>query len=280
MLASTVHGFLLTLSSLIPPLRRRHGLRTDVPLRSGISVYRDVGVLRDDCQRESQADVYAVNEFSTLPDASLPGCVGKRHDTRSLPGVSTSAMMGGEATHPTHQPWQRNWSLSFGRGYDRSDVAVVHRLSGRKQRLVCFVMVDSDNGRIIHLIAEEGVNWSNRILDRFFWITENVGDTRLLSRDSDEGFCRCVFRKGTGCGSDCEMVKVGAECAGSAHGERDCGNKRAGSLLKSGNWPKVELDVFPGMGLGVRAGVDIAEKAIVGAYLGRVKPLPKRRTKG
>ena len=104
--------------------------------------------------------------------------------------------MGGDATHPTHQPWRRNFNLLFVRGYYRSDVAVAWRLAGGKEQLVCYVMVDSENGRIIHRIAEEGVNWSNRILDRFLWITENVGDTRLLSRDSDEGYCRCVIRKG------------------------------------------------------------------------------------
>ena len=188
-------------------------------------------------------------------------------------------MMGGNATLVTHQPWQRNWSSLFYRGYDSSDVATLQRRGGSKPRLVCYVMEDEDSRLISHLKVEEGVNWrpvGSRILDTFFWLNSNTGQVQLLETDGDEGFCRCIIRKGTRCGPDCELVKMGAECAGSAHLEQDCGNKEISKLKRRDEWPAVHLDIFPGMGLGLRATARIATGTFVGPYYGRAKTMPKR----
>eukprot|EP00961_Rhodomonas_salina_P074713 1003557-Rhodomonas_salina.1 len=73
------------------------------------------------------------------------------------------------------------------------------------------------------------------------------------------------------------MVKASAECAGSSHLGKDCGNKEVGKMKKKGNWPAVHLDVFPGMGLGLRATKYIAAGEVVGPYYGRVQSMPKRQ---
>eukprot|EP00961_Rhodomonas_salina_P023704 318488-Rhodomonas_salina.1 len=72
---------------------------------------------------------------------------------------------------------------------------------------------------------------------------------------------------------------MGAECASSAHREIDCGNKEATKLKRNGKWPKVHLDIFPGMGLGLRATLPIAKGSIIGPYYGRAKEMPKRRSR-
>eukprot|EP00961_Rhodomonas_salina_P285271 3854869-Rhodomonas_salina.1 len=69
---------------------------------------------------------------------------------------------------------------------------------------------------------------------------------------------------------------MGAECAGSAHREQDCGNKEIAKLKRSGDWPAVHLDIFPGMGLGLRSTANMADGTIVGPYYGRAKTKPKR----
>eukprot|EP00961_Rhodomonas_salina_P298585 3938195-Rhodomonas_salina.1 len=75
------------------------------------------------------------------------------------------------------------------------------------------------------------------------------------------------------------MVKLGAECAGSAHRGIDCGNKEASKLMLNGNWPEVHLDIFLGMGLGIRATRGILKGAIIGPYYGRAKEMPRRRSR-
>ena len=190
--------------------------------------------------------------------------------------------MDGTAVLEAHQPWQRVNRLFYENGYERSDVATLHRMGRARPRLVCFVLEDVGSGRIFWLKVEEGVNWrpvGSIILDTFFWIEKNTGLTQRLSTDSDEGFCRCVILKGMRCGAECEMVKMGAECAGSAHRDLDCGNKEVVKLKKSGNWPEVHLDIFPGMGLGLRATRGIREGLFVGPYFGRAKNMPKQRSR-
>eukprot|EP00961_Rhodomonas_salina_P110830 1491467-Rhodomonas_salina.1 len=143
-------------------------------------------------------------------------------------------------------------------------------------------MEDEDSGLISHLEVEEGVNWrpfGSKVLDTFYWLTKNTGSVHLLEKEMGEGFCRCLIRRGIKCGPDCEMVKASAECAGSSHLGKDCGNKEVGKMKKKGNWPSVHLDVFPGMGLGLRATKYIAAGEVVGPYYGRVKSMPKRQSR-
>eukprot|EP00961_Rhodomonas_salina_P186779 2521655-Rhodomonas_salina.1 len=69
---------------------------------------------------------------------------------------------------------------------------------------------------------------------------------------------------------------MGAECAGSAHRLQDCGNKEVGKLKRDCGWPSVHLDIFPGMGLRLRATNNISANTIIGPYYGRAKTMPKR----
>ena len=155
-------------------------------------------------------------------------------------------------------------------------------MGGSNPRLVCSVMEDAATGGIFHHLVEEGVNWrprGARVMDTFYWIEGNTGQTQLLETNSDEGFCRCIGGRRAQCDAECEMVKMGADCARSAHREMDCGNKEFSKVKKSGKWPAVQLDVFPGMGLGLRAASNIGQGTIVGPYYGRAKRMPKRRSR-
>ena len=126
--------------------------------------------------------------------------------------------MNGVAVPEAHQPWRRNWSTLFFQGFPGSDVATLGVTPG-KQRMMCFVMVEPVSGTIVHKVAESSVSWGAEVLDRFWWLTKNVGLTKLVDNgeDSEEGFCRCSTARGGLCGRDCEMRKVWSECAYWAH---------------------------------------------------------------
>eukprot|EP00961_Rhodomonas_salina_P144736 1948698-Rhodomonas_salina.1 len=65
------------------------------------------------------------------------------------------------------------------------------------------------------------------------------------------------------------MGKVNAECAMWAHCGSNCGNKRIQRFLQNGAASPVFLDLFPGMGLGLRAIRNIVAGEILGVYWGR-----------
>eukprot|EP00961_Rhodomonas_salina_P196807 2656586-Rhodomonas_salina.1 len=72
---------------------------------------------------------------------------------------------------------------------------------------------------------------------------------------------------------------MGSECSSSSHKGRDCGNKEVSKLKRNNGWPAIHLDVFPGMGLGIRSTNNIAAGMIVGPYYGRAKHMQKRRSR-
>eukprot|EP00961_Rhodomonas_salina_P299323 3938841-Rhodomonas_salina.1 len=76
------------------------------------------------------------------------------------------------------------------------------------------------------------------------------------------------------------MRKVWAECALGAHHGWDCGNKRIQIFLRKGGHSPVLIDLFPDIGLGLRASRYLAEGEIVGVYWGRAqKTISKRAQK-
>eukprot|EP00961_Rhodomonas_salina_P298425 3938070-Rhodomonas_salina.1 len=135
-------------------------------------------------------------------------------------------------------------------------------------------MEEPGSGKIVHIIASASVNWGAKVLDSFEWILTNVGQTHLTEAEEEqsEGYCRCHVSRGRKCGPECEMRKVCAECAWSAHKELNCGNKRVQNFMRKGSSSPIELTFDQEIGIGVRASRQILRGEIIGIYWGRAMP--------